>query len=173
MDTFDELLDGPFDFEPLGGASYDDPFEEVIRFAMEQEKAEDRFYTQLAERVENADVKRMMLAHAQDERTHLDVLQNILERHKLPEGNRRYPDPDMKMADYLVTPEKKSGPLGYQDALILAIKMEQAGMNLYQDLAALAPDDETRRTFHFLAEQERKHKNLLEQEYDDNFFEED
>lgn len=73
---------------------------------------------------------------------------------------------DMKMTDYLVEPA--SAPeLGYQDALILAMKQEKAAFRLYSDLAEKSTDPEVEATKLSLAQEEAKHKLRFELEYDD------
>ena len=68
--------------------------------------------------------------------------------------------------DYLVdvTP---SSDMGFQDALILAMKKEKAAFRLYSDLAAVAADERIRDLFRALAQEEAKHKLRFELEYDD------
>lgn len=155
------------------GASPVDNFIEIVDYAIEREEEEALFYLELAQRVESADVRAMMLRHADEERQHRERLLEMRATHALPLAEGGLPGPDLKIADYLVPNPGQGSTLGYQDALILAIKREQANANLYEDLARFAEDRETRQVFRFLCEQERKHKEALEKEYDDNILEED
>ncbi|MGN7613882.1 ferritin-like domain-containing protein [Magnetococcales bacterium HHB-1] len=168
MDNLDNLTQDALSEE-------NDQFAEILQFAMEQEEAEHQFYTQLAQRAENNDIKKLMLLHANQELEHKTQLLQILARHKLPEKKRErvIEDTDLKMSGYLSAKVPEVGNLSYQDALILAIRMERAGENLYYDLAKMTPDPETRELFKFLAVQERKHRVALEKEYDDNIFDDE
>jgi rubrerythrin len=79
---------------------------------------------------------------------------------------------DLKIADYLVDVELKPD-MGYQEVLVFAMKAEKAAFKLYSDLAASADDEELRRTFLALAQEEAKHKLRFEVEYDDDVLRED
>lgn len=151
-----------------------DPFREVIEYAISQEEEEERFYQDLATRSENKDLMALMLDQAQEEVNHKEALERLLERRAMPGGPKRLPDPDLHLADYLVpgAMDDKS-KLGFQDAMILAIKMEQANERLYQDLAQQTPDAEAKALFNFLALQEARHRGILERYYDEEILEED
>lgn len=145
-----------------------DPFEAIILYAIGQEETEHDFYLHLASMVTSADLAQMLRHHAQQEKEHVAKLQQVLSRHRLPSASRTQANPDLHIADYVVPSQGDPTTLSYQDALILAIKMEQANENLYRDLANVSTNDDNRALFTFLVEQERKHRDLLEREYDDN-----
>lgn len=144
---------------------YSDTFEEIIQYAMELEEEERAFYLELAKRVDNSEVRRLILAHADEELDHRQKLNRILGFHCLPEGKRRYADPELRIADYPIPAAANPDRLDFQDALILAIRREQASQSLYQDLARLAMETEVRSIFAFLASQEGRHRAALEREY--------
>jgi rubrerythrin len=56
--------------------------------------------------------------------------------------------------------------MGYQEALIVAMKKEKAAFKLYTDLAASTADERIKATFSALAQEEAKHKLRFEIEYD-------
>ncbi|MBF0369483.1 MAG: ferritin family protein [Magnetococcales bacterium] len=141
-------------------------FDEIIQYAMEHEEKEAAFYEEMAERSESKDQKEAMLVHANEEREHKKHLEKIQKNHHLPGGARRYPDPDLKISDYLVV-EDHPGTVSYEEALLLAAKREKAAQKLYLQMAAAADDAELKEVFNFLAEQEGKHGSRLEAEYDD------
>lgn len=153
-------------------SSYD-PFKEVIEYAIEQEVAEALFYERLAKRTSNTELRAMLLTHAQEEEIHRRKLEEILHTHKLPTLNEHSSGPDLKIGGILVPGKRKTKELSYQDILILAIKMEQANQNLYEDFAVATLDPEAKRLFLFLADQEAKHRAVLEREYDENILRED
>ncbi|MBF0460954.1 MAG: ferritin family protein [Magnetococcales bacterium] len=143
-------------------------FEEVMRHAIQHEDAEAAFYQEMAARSKSAEQRDIMLEHARQEGDHKRRLQEILANDRLPSpGVRRFPDPDLKLSDYLVVDERPVVSLDYQEALLLAAKREKKAQKLYQDLAALAETPEVRAALVFLAEQEGKHAQALEQAYDD------
>ncbi|MGN7613595.1 ferritin family protein [Magnetococcales bacterium HHB-1] len=144
-----------------------DTFEAIINFAIRHEENENQFYRNLAEKAESKDLKKHLLEHAAQELEHKKHLEKILKQHRLPNGQYRYPDPDLKIANYTLAVDPPTETIGYQDALILAAKQEQEAERLYRDLAKTAQDKELKETFIFLAEQEAKHRHQLETEYDD------
>lgn len=144
-------------------------FEEIIQFAIHQEEAEERFYLELANRAENADLRGEMEQQAGEERTHKARLEQILAQHRLPGGTARQPDPDLRIVDYSSTEAIDLHKMGYQDALLLAAKRERVAEQLYRDLARQAVANELRETLLFLADQEARHRQLLERSYDDQF----
>ncbi|MBF0284983.1 MAG: ferritin family protein [Magnetococcales bacterium] len=141
-------------------------FEEIIRHAMFHEESEERFYRTLAEKASSDDLKQTLLHHAEQEQEHYRQLDKILGQHQLPGGGKRYANPDLHLAEYMVAPAAAE-QLTYQDALLAAMQHELAAQRLYQDLAAKADDAGLREIFTFLAEQEGKHRGALEREYDD------
>lgn len=141
-------------------------FEDAIRFAIQHEEEEARFYESMAERSKSADQKKAMLGHAAEEYDHKRRLEIIMTKGHLPISTRIVADPDMKIAEMLVV-EDRGGTLGYEDALVLAAKREKQASRFYQALAKTAPSGELVEVFSFLAEQEAKHGKQIEQKYDD------
>jgi rubrerythrin len=142
-------------------------FKEIIEFAMQHEEEEAAFYESLADRSRSQDQKNALLAHAAEEREHKRHLENILKNGQLPEGPFITPDSDMELADILVSSAPESGNIDFEDALIMASKREKSAEALYRSLAHQAKEPELKKTLSFLADQEAKHANQLEQEYDD------
>ena len=67
MESLDDLLGDltyPNPYNADDGEGYDDSFEEVIHYALEQVAHEMNFYQALAKRAENRDVESFFLAHA-------------------------------------------------------------------------------------------------------------
>jgi rubrerythrin len=143
-------------------------FEEIIQFAIKHEEAEAGFYENMANRTDNKDAKQALRAHANEEREHKRHLENILQNNRLSDGAKRYPDPDMKLSDYLVTKVTEDSVGSFEDALLLAAKREKKAELLYRNLAKHATDDELRKVLLFLADQERCHGDRLEQQFDDS-----
>ncbi|HIJ83001.1 MAG: rubrerythrin [Magnetococcales bacterium] len=141
-------------------------FEDAIRFAINHEEEEAKFYEGMAKRSTSEDQKKAMLAHADEEYDHKRRLEAILANKRLPVSSRITADPDMKVAEMLVVKDR-GGNIGYEDALILAAKREKQASRFYRALADTAPNPELAEIFSFLAEQEAKHGKQIEQKYDD------
>ena len=79
---------------------------------------------------------------------------------EIKNGSRSFPAEkgvtELQIGDYLVDVEPSS-ELDYEDALILAMKREEAAFILYTYLSRLAGDEELKRIFLALAQEEAKH----------------
>lgn len=58
------------------------------------------------------------------------------------------------------------------EAIRLAIKKEEEAHNFYAKAASITKDPGTRQMFEFLAREEKKHQELLEDKLDKNFLKE-
>jgi len=142
-------------------ASVDD----VLDFAIAEEEGAVQFYTRLAAQVNNPAVRDALKEFAQEEREHKEKLLAI------KAGGRGFDSStekvaDLKIGDYLVD-VKPSPDMQYDDALVLAMKKEQAACKLYTDLAARADDEQVKAVLLALAQEESKHKLHFETQYDD------
>ena len=138
--------------------------EEILRFAIEREVEAAEFYADLATRTEAAGMREVFLEFSAEELRHkarLEAVQAGAQR-LAPEQSVV----DLKIADYLVdVPEDAS--LNYQDALIVAMKREQAAYRLYSDMAEQVDAAQIREVFLGLAKEEARHKLYFESEYDE------
>ena len=142
----------------MGAASVD----EVLHFAIASERAANQFYMGLAAQMESQEMREVFEDFAREELEHKAVLEGM-NRGKVMEAEDVA---DLKISDYVVDVEPQSD-MDYKDALVLAMKREKASFRLYIKLAGLTLDNNLRRTFLLLANQEAKHKLRFEVEYDD------
>ena len=137
--------------------------DQILDFAIEAEIEANKFYTDLAQRAENTEMKKVFEDFAKEELGHKAKLQGTKANKWAVTADED--TPDLRIADYVVDVEP--GPdMTYIDALILAMKKEKAAYRLYLDLAAVAEDQQLTETFLFLANEEAKHKLRFELEYD-------
>jgi rubrerythrin len=140
--------------------------EELLDFAIDREQEAHDFYMDLAGRAERPDIKEFLTQLAGEELRHRKKLEEI------KSGSRSFPAAkdvtDLEIGDYLVEVEPNS-ELNYEDSLILAMKREEAAFSLYTDLSKLAGDEELRRIFLALAQEEAKHKLRFELDYREEF----
>ena len=138
--------------------------DEVLDFAIGEEKAAAEFYARLADQSKTPGMRQVFEGFAQEEMGHKAKLEGIKAGGALrPAGQ---PVADLKMAEYVVD-VAPSPDMNYQGALVLAMKKEKAAFRLYTDLAASADDDKVKTTFLALAQEEARHKLRFEIEYDD------
>ncbi|MBN1222639.1 MAG: ferritin family protein [Candidatus Aminicenantes bacterium] len=145
-------------------------FESVVKSAIAREEAAIKTYGSLAQRAKSPGLKKMLLELQDEEKAHKKLLENI--------DDAKIQDlvikdvPDLKISDYL-TDEPPAEDMTIQDLLILAAKKEQEAVMLYTNLADNAKDQELKKLFQFLIQQEKSHKLMLEKEYDEHVLEQD
>jgi len=138
--------------------------EKILDFAIQKEEEAAQFYTNLADKMEKENMRKVFEGFAKEELGHKIKLLAVKEGKKLVLGEKKIED--LKISDYLVEVEP-SGDLDYQKALILAMKQEKAAFKLYSNLADKTDDDNLKALFLTLAQEEAKHKLRFEVEYDE------
>lgn len=124
----------------------------------------------VAGRIDNPAIAEVFLEFAAEELGHKALLEEVRSGRRTL--RMRGGVADLRLADHYVAP-KPTGEMGYQDALLIAIKREVGAITLYDKLSNRPEDDDLRSTFAALAEEERRHKLRLETIYDDAFMRED
>lgn len=138
--------------------------DEILDFAMQSEQEAVEFYTALANRMKNPQMREVFLEFAKEEVGHKARLQRMKEEKFFTMESHQIND--LKIADYVVS-TSGSSELDYADALILAMKKEKAAYKLYHTLAERALNAELKKIFQALAMEESKHKLRFEIEYDE------
>ncbi len=138
--------------------------DEILDFAMKSEQEAVDFYTVLADKMQNEEMKAVFLQFAQEEVGHKARLQKIKDEKIFDMEIEKVND--LKISDYVVT-TRPSDDMEYSDALVLAMKREKAAFKLYSKLAERTDHPELKKIFQALAVEESKHKLRFELEYDD------
>ncbi|MHC5073413.1 MAG: ferritin family protein [Planctomycetota bacterium] len=147
-----------------------DSVEAILDFAISEEKGAQKFYMQLAQKVDNPAVKKALEDFAKEEAAHQAKLETIKASGKLQPASSKVAG--LKIADYLVDIEPRVD-MDYQDVLTIAMKKEKAAFKLYTELASQTTDAEIKEVFLSLAQEEARHKLRFEMEYDDEILKED
>ncbi len=142
-----------------------DSVDKILDFAIQKEQNAADFYTGLADKMELEHMKEIFVQFASEEKGHKAKLIAIKDGKQMLAAEERVQD--LKIGDNLVDVDL-SGDLGYQEALILAMKAEKASFRLYNDLATATDDANLKQMFLSLAQEEAKHKLRFEIEYDDH-----
>jgi rubrerythrin len=145
--------------------------DEILDFAIGNEEEANRFYLDLAAKMDVPAMKEVLEDFAREERGHKAKLEAV-KRGQYSFGAGAAQVQDLGLADYLVAQEP-TADMSYTEALILAMKKEKAAYKLYLDLAAVAEAEELTNLFLALAGEEAKHKLRFEIEYDDVVLKED
>jgi len=137
---------------------------EILDFAIKNEQEAVDFYSRLAEKSANQEMKKVFEEFALEEVKHKVRLTKIKE-----DGIMTFKDEkvlDLKISDYTVnvtpTPD-----MSYEEALVLAMSKEKAAYKLYMRLAERVAGTDLHKLFLSLAIEESKHKLRFEIEYDD------
>ncbi len=145
-------------------------FDEVIKFAIEREEEAIQTYGQLSQETQTPGLKALLLELREEEKKHKALLEGLT-LEKIASLNVKKIS-DLKLTDYLVE-EPASVEMSIQDLLIYAAKKEQKAVELYSLLFEGAEDEEVKKLFSFMREQEKSHKLRLEKEYEEHVLQED
>ncbi|MDX1765121.1 MAG: ferritin family protein [bacterium] len=139
-------------------------FEDIVKYAVEKETEAVQFYTEASRQEQYAAAKDTFLAFAEEEKKHKAMFEKFD-----PAAIAKYEFTniaDLKRSDYMVEAEYKQG-MAYPDILRLAMKREENAKKFYDDCVRLAAQEEQKKLFQMLSQEEAKHKLALETLYDD------
>lgn len=140
-------------------------FQDIISFAIEWEKESAKLYEEMGKLAIKPNAKLMFKEFEKEEIKHREILENLT-----PEKIDKINPPqviDLKISDYLIDMTFKPD-IGYQDALIIAMKREEKAVKMYTELLTKVNDPQAQKLIQFLIQEESNHKLRLETEYDDN-----
>ncbi len=143
-----------------------DSINDIIDFASQKEKEAVVFYAKLSRMEPFLAIRETLSDFAKQEQKHYELLQNFIENQSILNRYVFNWIPDMKRSDYLVDMKYSKG-MSYRELLMLAMKREEKSLKLYNELLEKIDDDELKKLFKILAQEEAKHKNILETIYDD------
>jgi len=140
--------------------------EEIINFAIENEKDAIAFYTDLSEQETFASARKTFIEFAEEEKKHQKMLEDFSgNKEKIASYQYKWV-PDIKRSDYMTEITYKPG-MPYEDILLLAMKREEKSLKLYNELAGKTENDACIQLFKALAQEEAKHKLGIESIFDD------
>lgn len=137
-------------------------YKKIINMAIAREVESYSFYRGAADKVKDANLKKMFLELAGEETKHREFLQGLLA--KPVKALHFDTHKDYKVADEMPSPALSTDmkPL---EGLVLAIKKELGAMQMYTQLANLSTETEQKKLFTDLATMEKGHKTRLEDIY--------
>ena len=139
-------------------------FKEIIQFAIEKEIASVDFYKKASQLAKHSGTKELFVDFSREEEGHRKLLEN-LNAQKIAQV-RIQSIPDLKISDYMIDAELKPD-ISYAEILRVAMKREEHSVKLYTDLREPVKDEEMKKLFTFLIQEETKHKYRIEKIYDD------
>lgn len=138
-------------------------FEDVLDFAILQEKAAQQFYAKLSDEVLNPDVLLFYKTLIQEEALHEKKLREL----KRFEYELIEPDIQTLQESGYLDAMPVSPDITFDEAVRLAIKKEKSARMLYETLARMCRHKELAALFNVLAEQEKSHADYFQAEYKD------
>jgi rubrerythrin len=138
--------------------------EGILDFAITLEQEAVEFYTDLAEKMSNKEMKEIFIQFSFEEVGHKAKLQKIKDEKIFFLSDEKIED--LKISDYIVSARPEPN-MKYEDALKLAMKREKAAFKLYTNLSNKSDDNNMKTLFSLLAQEESKHKLRFEIEYDE------
>ena len=129
-------------------------FEEILEFAIGQERAAQLFYTHLADEAADPERRRYYSELADQEQGHEEKLLGL----KTETSRLNIPVPDLEAVP--LTPDME-----WKDVLKYLVKKEKSAKMLYTVLANSMAKPEFAELFQFLAEQECEHADYFQREY--------
>jgi rubrerythrin len=139
-------------------------FKEIIKFAIDKEIKSYNFYTNARQMAKYSGAKDMFSELSKEEVGHRKMLEK-LDMKKITQAKIEKV-PDLKISDYIVDAEFKPD-MPYAEILRMAIKMEERALKLYNNMNKSNKDENLKKLFSLLANEEAKHKLRLEKIYDE------
>ena len=138
---------------------------EMLEFAINREVEAYYFYTALAESVDSAQMRRVFKDFAKEELEHKARLElEVLKIGRTLPIDEKFPEASHD--NYVISGTDFLLNMNYKDILLLAIEKEEASFRVYIDLLPTVHDQQSREVLLAIAEEEVKHKQRFEIEYD-------
>ena len=140
--------------------------EEIINFAIENEKEAAAFYAECAEQEPFEAIKDTLSDFSAEEKKHQSMLENLGNNQELIKDYNLKWVPDIKRSDYIDEIEYEKG-MHFVDILRLSMKREEQALKMYNTLQDRTDNPENKKVFQILCQEEAKHKQFFETLYDD------
>ena len=142
--------------------------EAVLKRAIQLEVEAMTLYSNAAQTVKDDAVRQRLEEMAAQERGHKAKLEDVLS------GNVRWairrskaePVTDLRLSDHLVSGSLEPNA-DYQDVLLFAARREKAAHEFYKAMGEMVEDKLTQNLFQMLADEELRHKYVLEKTYEE------
>ncbi|MEI8355647.1 MAG: ferritin family protein [Deltaproteobacteria bacterium] len=138
--------------------------EDILEFALEKEDASFRLYKSAAKMSASPSARKLFDEMAKQEEEHIRFIKQLnkekIALYKLKKV------PDLKISEYLIDIPYRED-MTYQEILVYSMKGEEKSCRLYNEAEAMTDDPELKKLFLMLANEEKRHKYILESIYDE------
>lgn len=139
--------------------------DEILELAIMREIDANRLYLAIAARVEDAGLRKVLEELAAEELEHKAKLElEVMKSGRVVVATGQEDDDEQLMGQPEL-PEAQIN-MNYRELLLMAIQKEQTSFRLYVELAGRVSDANSKEILLALAEEEVKHKQRFEYEYD-------
>ncbi|NOY52679.1 MAG: ferritin family protein [Deltaproteobacteria bacterium] len=143
-------------------------FNEIISYAKIAEENAKSFYLNAAEEMEQRNVKEYLETLAAEEQTHINRLEAL---QKTIQSRGEVPDLHSEIRSLGYADFIKAAELGkdasYKDVLVVAMSNEKEAIRNYDNFSRFIDNEEAKKLFTVLADEERRHLKRFEEEYDE------
>ena len=146
--------------------------DDILEFAIVKEKEAVEFYVSLAKQATRTSLKETFESFAREEEKHAALLSDISGNKARIDSYEFKPVTDLKISDYMVEIEYEEG-MPMPEILKIAMKREEKAVKLYSMLADQTDNEDGKKVFMILVQEEKKHKLALESMYDDYLADQD
>jgi len=146
--------------------------DEILDFAIGKEREAVDFYLSLAKEATRASLKEIFEQFAKEEKKHVSLLSDMAGNKEKIDSYKFNKITDLKISDYMVDVEYEEG-MPMPEILKLAMKREETAVKLYTMLAGKTNNEDVKKVFMILVQEESKHKLALESMYDDYLADQD
>jgi rubrerythrin len=140
-------------------------FNQIIDFAIKREHEAVGFYRDIKKLISFENSVELLDNLEEMERVHIEILEGIriktMKNVLLPRGETL----EVEKHQVKINPSKD---MSYHDILTLAIQREEESLQLYNKLSSQPGDDDIRKLFLRLANEEAAHKAMLEKLFDED-----
>ncbi len=144
------------------------PLEEALHYARAKEDQSYHLYLMFAKIVEDSAAGKILSELARQERGHLDMIDEALERGNVAPTAGRKDVTDLSFSDYMPDAAIDESS-DVQEVMRYAMKMERRAADLYRQLQQNYEGTAFEGLFRHLAEEEWNHKRILEDQYERHF----
>ena len=147
-------------------------FEEALKVAIKAEEDAFQTYYLASKKVQDKGAKVLLKELALDELEHKYKLEKALLEEEIEElGEGKVPE-GFSFADYLVEEDKISEDSSLQDIYLYAITSEKKAIKFYTNLMNSCKGSKMSYLFEKLRDEEKKHLEKLEKDYEETFMQE-
>ena len=141
--------------------------DEILKFAVDREKEAVEFYSSLSKEATKPALKDVFKKFSEEEEKHVTLISDIAGNKDKIDSYKFKNITDLKISDYMVETDYEEG-MPLPEILKIAMKKEENSVKLYRDLGNQTDNEDAKKLFKLLVQEEQKHKLALETMFDDD-----